>query len=313
MMIFENDGEGNEAALIQERLARYAAAVQKLLRHERKKLEKQLVECAEAEKWPWYRQIGDSLLADPSSFPRGTGETPLHNVHTDSIEIVKLNTKLAALENAQLFYKKAKKGERGLAEAQSNRGQTERTIARLHEIAGRCAMLRETFPDPGAASGELAAIETELVSLGALPPPLAASAGAKPAEKVPYRHLTIDGYDIFIGKNETQNDELSTRFTKPWDIWMHVVAQSGSHVVVKREKNAPWPPQEVLTKAAALTVWFSKAKHTSYAEVHVTEGRFVHKRHKSPPGQVIAERCKTIRVAPKSPKEIFGEDQQEDP
>jgi predicted ribosome quality control (RQC) complex YloA/Tae2 family protein len=113
---------------------------------------------------------------------------------------------------------------------------------------------------------------------------------------------------VYIGKNDAQNDELSTRFAKPWDIWMHVAACPGSHVVIRREKNTAWPSKETLVKVASFAVWFSKAKHTSYADVHVTEARYVHKRRHSPPGEVMLDRFKTLRVAPKSPQEFFGGD-----
>jgi predicted ribosome quality control (RQC) complex YloA/Tae2 family protein len=86
---------------------------------------------------------------------------------------------------------------------------------------------------------------------------------------------------------------------------MHVAQHAGSHVVVRREKNNPWPSKEILVKAASIAAWFSKARHATSAEVHVTEKRFVRKPHGAPGGTVIAERCKTIRVAPRSPREIL--------
>jgi predicted ribosome quality control (RQC) complex YloA/Tae2 family protein len=85
---------------------------------------------------------------------------------------------------------------------------------------------------------------------------------------------------------------------------MHVAAHSGSHVVIRRDKNSPWPEKNLLLKAASLAVWFSKAKHTSYAEVHVAEARYVHKRRHAPAGQVIMQQYKTLRVSPKSPRTI---------
>jgi predicted ribosome quality control (RQC) complex YloA/Tae2 family protein len=61
----------------------------------------------------------------------------------------------------------------------------------------------------------------------------------------------------------------------------------------------------VVRKVAALAVWFSKAKHTSYAEVHYTEARFVRKRRHAPAGQVMIERYKSVRVSPRSPHDLF--------
>ena len=79
-------------------------------------------------------------------------------------------------------------------------------------------------------------------------------------------------------------------------------------MLIRRDKNRPWPEKDVLVKVASFTVWFSKAKHTSYADVNMTEARFVHKRRHSPPGEVVLDRCKTLRVSPMSPQEYFGGD-----
>ncbi|MDR0330484.1 MAG: NFACT RNA binding domain-containing protein, partial [Chitinispirillales bacterium] len=123
---------------------------------------------------------------------------------------------------------------------------------------------------------------------------------------VPFKKYVIDGWEIYLGKNSEQNDELSVKFARPSDIWLHVAAHAGSHVIIRRKKGAPNPPKEIIHKAAQLAVWHSKAKHTSFAEVHVTEARFVRKRRHAPPGEVIAERCKAVGVEPKDPRLIIG-------
>ncbi len=108
-----------------------------------------------------------------------------------------------------------------------------------------------------------------------------------------------------MAKTDTQNDDLSVHFAKPSDIWLHVAGHAGSHVVIRRPKNEEIPPIEVIEKCAAMAVWFSKAKHTSYSEVNYTEARFVRKRRHAPPGEVMVDRCKSIRVSPKSPHDLF--------
>lgn len=123
-----------------------------------------------------------------------------------------------------------------------------------------------------------------------------------------FRHYILDGWNVYIGKNDAQNDELTTRFAKPGDIWMHVHGFSGAHVVIQCEDNSPRPPKEVIAKAASLAVWFSKAKHASSARVHCTEARHVHKRRKSPPGEVMVEKYKTLRASPASPQAFFPDE-----
>jgi len=120
-----------------------------------------------------------------------------------------------------------------------------------------------------------------------------------------YRHFIVDKWDIYIGKNDKQNDELTVCFGRPSDIWMHVASHAGSHVVIRRENETAWPPQSILETAASLAAWFSKARNASLVKVHVTEIRFVQKLKNAPAGEVHIRKFKTLRVKPLSPQIIF--------
>jgi predicted ribosome quality control (RQC) complex YloA/Tae2 family protein len=285
-------------------IARLRRIVKKALERERSTLAKQKNELDDASRELWYRQIGDSLLADVKTFPRGSSEADIVNIHTGATERVHLNPALDARENAELLYKKARKAHRGADIIASNIKNTETQITGLEKLFSECQI---AAPPEGPAEAPEDAVQrlTRACQEAGLIRSPAPKAGPQEEPRVPYRHIRIDDYHIYIGRNDAQNDELTTRFTRPWDIWLHVAAHAGSHVVIRRDKNAPWPPQMIIEQAAQLAVWFSKAKHTSYAEVHVTEGRFVRKRRHAPPGEVIAERCKTVRVSPRSPQEMF--------
>jgi predicted ribosome quality control (RQC) complex YloA/Tae2 family protein len=262
----------------------------------------------EANEYPHFTQIADSLLAHPEKVPRGSSECVIENIHTQVEEKITLDPSDTVFNNAEAYYRRAKKGKRGLAIIEKKINETKKEESTLNSILTEVEQLRlQPFSTVEEMEPKVSAVREKLQEQGILPRQQAAKSRPE-AETVPYRHITLDGYDIFVGKNDNQNDELTTRFAKPWDIWMHVAACAGSHVVVRREKNAAWPPKDFLVKAAALSVWFSKAKHTSYADVNVTEARFVHKRRHAPAGEVIAERCKTLRVSPRSPQDFFGKD-----
>jgi predicted ribosome quality control (RQC) complex YloA/Tae2 family protein len=271
-----------------------------------RKLKKQESEYKIAGKWLWYQQIGDSLLARKQEIPKGASEYDLFNVHTQKKEQVKLNPKYDAVRNAKIYYRKAKKGKRGNDICAEQLDNTKNEIVQIEAFIERCndclSLDEETEEFEAVLNGLIADFE-EYHPKGALKE---GKEGKKPA-KIPYRHYTIDGWNVYIGKNNAQNDELSTKFAKPRDIWLHIAAHSGSHCVIKRDKDQEWPPKQVIEKVAALSVWFSRAKHTSYAEVHVTEARYVRKPRKSPPGEVVIQQYKTVRVSPKSPQELFKE------
>jgi predicted ribosome quality control (RQC) complex YloA/Tae2 family protein len=289
-------------------LSHLISVVKRALKRVRVRLSKQEEELAEASQYSRFTQIADSLLAHPERIDRGASTGNLENIHMQKEEQIILDPSVSVFENAKQYYTRAKKGKRGLSIVEKKVKETRDEESSLAVLLEELEQVRSQPPaEVGEREIKAFTAREKLQELGVLPKQQPQKT-AEEAESVPYRRLTIDGWDIFVGKNDAQNDELTTRFAKPWDIWMHVAACAGSHVVVRREKNAPWPPKEILVKAASLSVWFSKAKHTSYADVDVTEARFVHKRRRAPPGEVIAERCKTLRVPPKSPQDFFPGD-----
>jgi predicted ribosome quality control (RQC) complex YloA/Tae2 family protein len=207
-----------------------------------------------------------------------------------------------AVENANRYYKKAQKGKRGLEAAQS---KVAASTSELKELEGALQNLEQSLRQAEVAPQTLEQLQAMVQPSAPKRQSAATAENSAEHEGLPYRVLHYEGWEILVGRNSTQNDELSTRFAKPWDIWMHVAAHAGSHVVIRRPKNGPWPPHNVVEAAASFAVWFSKAKHTSFAEVHVTERRFVTKRRKSPPGEVQIQQYKTVRVAPLSPQQFF--------
>ena len=299
------------------------------LLHDVRKLEKQKQDEREAGQYLRYSQMADSLMADPKSYPRGSAKALIENAHSGEIEEIALNPAFDAIENAELLYRKARKGRRGHETALKLMQETEVKTAELQNIIEKIDVLINEKKLSGGRvyrgesqlvyladrhrvyRGESQLTEDDLKEVQELCLqflPQEANAAGKPRDtvkKVPFKRFTIDGWEVFLGNNSTENDEISTRFAKPSDIWLHVAGHAGSHVIIRRPKNTPPPPPDVLQKAAQLAVWFSKAKHTSFAEVHVTEARFVHKRRHAPPGEVIAERCKSIRAEPKNPQELF--------
>lgn len=279
------------------------------LKRIRKKLEKQELEKKEAERFFWFTQMADSLIAHPESVRRGAKKAVIENIHTRQTEEVELDPSQSVFENAKDLYNRARKGKRGLSVIEENIRRTKQEETDVVAVGNEAESLAspQFTGGPEELASLVAALHSKLQDLGILPRQSRGKEAGRPEEEtVPYRHLTVDGWHVYIGKNDGQNDELSTRFAKPWDIWMHVAAHAGSHVVIRRDKNADWPPRDLLLKVASFAVWFSKAKHTSYAEVNVTEARFVRKRRHAPPGEVITERCKTLRVSPKSPQDVFG-------
>jgi predicted ribosome quality control (RQC) complex YloA/Tae2 family protein len=114
----------------------------------------------------------------------------------------------------------------------------------------------------------------------------------------PYRTVTIDGYQVLIGRGERENDELTFRVAEPHDLWLHVGGGTpGSHVVIQNPERGD-VPRDVIEKAAALAAWYSRARNASRVEVHVCRAADVSKPRGAPPGLVQIQREKRLKVRP---------------
>ena len=107
----------------------------------------------------------------------------------------------------------------------------------------------------------------------------------------------IDGFTVLVGKNNHQNDELTTKVAKPNDLWFHVKDLQGSHVILVTNSNEP--SQEIINRCASITAFHSKAKQSSNVPVDYAFAKYVKKPSKSKPGMVIYTNQKTVNVQPK--------------
>ncbi|HET9942132.1 MAG TPA: NFACT family protein [Terriglobia bacterium] len=114
-----------------------------------------------------------------------------------------------------------------------------------------------------------------------------------------FKALTVDGFEILIGRNSRENDVLTFQVAGPDDFWMHVADYSGSHVVVRNPGKVKTLPDNVLLKAAQLAAYFSQARNSPKAEVHYTRRKFVSKPRRARPGLVKLSDFGSIRVEPK--------------
>jgi predicted ribosome quality control (RQC) complex YloA/Tae2 family protein len=141
----------------------------------------------------------------------------------------------------------------------------------------------------------------EHVSRSARPAPAGptdADAGIYQGKSVARRFLSPDGFVVLVGRTAADNDVLSLRLGAPRDFWLHVAAESGSHVVVRNPDGLERLPRETLHFAAALAARYSKARRGGRVAVHVARCADVHKPRAFPPGKVVLDRHTTVQVTP---------------
>lgn len=109
---------------------------------------------------------------------------------------------------------------------------------------------------------------------------------------------TVDGYTVFVGRNNKENDYLTLKFANKNDIWFHTKDFHGSHTILKLYNNQPYPSNDILVKVAELAAKHSKARNSSNVPVDYCEVKFVKKPSGSKPGMVIYTNNKTLNVTP---------------
>lgn len=117
----------------------------------------------------------------------------------------------------------------------------------------------------------------------------------------PYRTLTVNGYEVLVGRGDEDNDYLTFEVAESHDLWLHVAGGTpGSHVVVRNPEHVEIP-RDVVEIAAAAAAWYSKARGAPKVEVHVCRVSDVSKPRGAPTGLVELARWKSVRVKPSLP------------
>lgn len=116
----------------------------------------------------------------------------------------------------------------------------------------------------------------------------------------PFREFTLSRkYTLYVGKSAQNNDQLTTKFSKPNDLWLHARGVSGSHAILRGPVN---PPKDILEIAAEITAYFSKSRKGTFVPVAYALKKYIRKPKGSGPGSVLMEREEVIMVEPRLPE-----------
>jgi len=283
-------------------LERRARRLGKGLQISKRRLERALAaldrEEAEAGSEADYSVRGDLILANLSSIRKGMRELKVDSFQGPGSEMtIELDPALSPAENADEYYRKARRAKRKLRAIPERRQELKR---RLVELAGAMERVRKA-----ATLDEMEKVSEKFGIAPALPARgRAAETGptAKPADRL-RRFLTSDGWTILVGRSDRANDYLTHTVAQPHDIWFHASALSGSHVILRRPHRTASPSKRAITEAAAVAAYFSKGRKANRVPVVYTEKRFVRKFRKSKPGAAACSREKLVMVKPALPAE----------
>ena len=143
---------------------------------------------------------------------------------------------------------------------------------------------------------ELNELREELVREGYVRPQQVKNKPQKAPPSKPIHFVSSDGIDIYVGKNNLQNDALTLKFASGEDLWLHTKDIPGSHVIVKHPADAI--PNSTLKEAVNLAAYYSRARQSSMVPVDYTPRKFVKKPSGAKPGMVIYTTNRTAYITP---------------
>ena len=284
----------NEVTRIRQKSVDLRRVVQTILERDIHKYDLQCRQIKDTEKRDKYRVYGELLNAYGYSIEPGAKSCELDNYYTGEKIRVPLDPTLTPMQNAKRYFDRYTKLKR------TNEALTELT-AKVQEEIRHLESIRTSL-DLATNEGDLAQIRQELEDSGFVrrhagsarkrPGYDKSGSGKKgrartPVSK-PLHYISSDGYDIYVGKNNFQNDALTFHFADPGDIWMHANDMPGSHVILRSGgRSMDEIPDRAFEEAASLAAWYSAGREQGKVEIDYLLRRNVKKPGGAKPGFVV--------------------------
>lgn len=282
-----------------EHMNRRSATLSKLVSNNIERCEKKLIihrESLENSKnRDKYKMYGDLITANIYRIKYGMKSVTVENYYSAECEEVEIPLKedISPSQNAQRYYKKYNKAKITENNAIEQIKLAEDEKFYLESVAESLENIE--------TSAELAEIRNELANEGYLPKQNGKQKKNQ-TKSAPIKYISVDGYEIWVGRNNKQNDELTLKTSYSTDIWFHTKNIPSSHTIVKT-KGTGEAPDTTLMQAAKIAAYHSKAKNSSQVPVDYTIVKNVKKPNGSKPGMVIYDHYNTVYVLPEIPSE----------
>lgn len=310
---FEITAANNRLAVLKQNLFRIISQALSRAQHRAKAHREAIATAEQADQW---RIWGELLLSASSSGGKGQNAITLANYYDPACApiTIPLDPALSIADNAQKHFKKYAKIKRGLKFSAQQLEKAEQEIAYLESV--------QTALEFASQPSEIEEIRLELQQSGYQTVRGRARAGShtdsgngvrskihdkgkekrrrSATEKAGFHKFkSSQGIEILVGKNNVQNDRLTTEIAAPNDIWMHVQKAPGSHVLIRNSSSGSNQVDDfTLLEAANLAVFFSKMRASSKVPVDYTNKKHVKKPSGFRPGMVIYDNFSTLIVDP---------------
>ena len=250
--------------------------VQTALERNVKKYQLQQKQLKDTEKKEKYRVWGELLNTYGYEVELGAKSMEALNYYTNEMIQIPLDETMTPQENAKKYFDKYSKLKRTKEALDTLLQETGDEIKHLESIAASL--------DIASSEEDLVQIKEEMMEYGYVKRKNTGGKKVKVTSR-PYHYISSDGYDIYVGKNNFQNDELSFKFASGNDWWFHAKGQPGSHVIVK-SKNEELPDR-TFEEAGKLAAYYSRGRQAPKVEIDYTQKKNLRKPTGGKPGFVV--------------------------
>ena len=267
--------EKNTLTRIRQKSADLRKIVQTALERNIKKYDLQLRQMKDTEKREKYRIYGELLNTYGYGAEPGARSLEALNYYTDEMITIPLDDTLTPSENAKKYFDKYGKMKRTFEELSELTIEVKAEIEHLESIAAAL--------DIALQEEDLVQIKEELIESGYI----RRKGGGKKIKVTsrPFHYLSSDGFHMYVGKNNYQNDELTFKLASGNDWWFHAKGIAGSHVIVRTEGKEL--PDRTFEEAARLAAWYSKGREQEKVEIDYLQKKNVKKPNGAKPGFVV--------------------------
>ncbi len=268
-------GDKNIYTRIRQKSADLRKVVSTVLDRNRKKYDLQLKQLKDTEKREKYRIYGELINTYGYHLEEGAKTLSALNYYTNETITIPLDNQLTPQENAQKYFDRYNKLKRTFEALTDLTRETKEEIEHLESIS--------TSLDIAVSEDDLSQIKEELTQFGYIKKKHTDK--KQKMKSKPFHYLSSDGFHIYIGKNNFQNDDLTFKFAVGCDWWFHAKGMPGSHVVVKT--NGEELPDRAFEEAGRLAAYYSKGRDNDKVEIDYLEKKNVKKPKGSKPGFVV--------------------------
>ena len=281
--------EKNASSRIRQKSHDLRHVVGTALDRTRKKYDLQLKQLKDTEKREKYKIYGEMLNTYGYGLEEGSKSLTCLNYYTNQEITIPLDPQLPPQENAKKYFERYGKLKRTFEALSSLTEETHAEMEHLDSVS--------TALDLAQTEGDLAQIKEELIQAGYMK----RHTGGKNTKKQkltsqPLHYISSDGYDMYVGKNNLQNEELTFKFAGGGDWWFHAKGIPGSHVIVKTKGDEL--PDRTFEEAARLAAYYSKNRTSEKVEIDYIQRKHVKKPNSGKPGFVIYHTNYSMMIEP---------------